>query len=149
VKLWNVENDYQNTATLRGHEHSVSSARFLPGDDRVVSASRDQTVRIWSIATTYAHFHHIPCAVFLFYFTTDHEYIPFLDTASRCSTPTQTGSVAPYQVLMHDSFSPVQMTMCARMPHQFCCLSLIEGEFIDGANIRYRVWCDKGRDARP
>jgi platelet-activating factor acetylhydrolase IB subunit alpha len=54
VKLWNVDNDYQNFATLRGHEHSVSSARFLPGDDRVVSASRDQTVRIWSIASTYA-----------------------------------------------------------------------------------------------
>ena len=55
VKLWNVDNNYQNFATLRGHEHSVSSARFLPGDDRVVSASRDQTVRIWNITTTYAH----------------------------------------------------------------------------------------------
>lgn len=52
VKLWNVDNDYQNFATLRGHEHSVSSARFLPGDDRIISASRDQTVRIWSIAST-------------------------------------------------------------------------------------------------
>ena len=58
VKLWNVDNDYQNFATLRGHEHSVSSVRFLPGDDRVVSASRDQTVRIWSIATTYARFEY-------------------------------------------------------------------------------------------
>ncbi|KAI0044789.1 dynein regulator [Auriscalpium vulgare] len=53
IKLWNVENDYQNFATLRGHEHSVSSARFLPGDDRVISSSRDQTVRIWEIATTH------------------------------------------------------------------------------------------------
>lgn len=55
IKLWNVENDYQNFATLRGHEHSVSSARFLPGDDKIVSSSRDQSVRIWEIATTYAH----------------------------------------------------------------------------------------------
>ncbi len=53
IKLWNVENDYQNFATLRGHEHSVSSAKFLPGDDRIISSSRDQTVRIWEIATTY------------------------------------------------------------------------------------------------
>ncbi|KAF8584526.1 dynein regulator [Ramaria rubella] len=69
VKLWNVDNDYQNFATLRGHEHSVSSARFLPGDDRVVSASRDQTIRIWSIATTHcikvlnSHTDWIRCAV--------------------------------------------------------------------------------------
>ena len=55
IKLWNVENDYQNFATLRGHEHSVSSAKFLPGDDRIISSSRDQTVRIWEIATTYVH----------------------------------------------------------------------------------------------
>jgi platelet-activating factor acetylhydrolase IB subunit alpha len=53
IKLWNVENDYQNFATLRGHEHSVSSSKFLPGDDRIISSSRDQTVRIWEIATTY------------------------------------------------------------------------------------------------
>ena len=56
IKLWNVENDYQNFATLRGHEHSVSSARFLPGDDKIVSSSRDQSVRIWEIATTYVTF---------------------------------------------------------------------------------------------
>ncbi|KAH9040545.1 dynein regulator [Lactarius hengduanensis] len=37
IKLWNVENDYQNFATLRGHEHSVSSSKFLPGDDRIIS----------------------------------------------------------------------------------------------------------------
>jgi platelet-activating factor acetylhydrolase IB subunit alpha len=55
IKLWNVENDYQNFATLRGHEHSVSSAKFLPGDDRIISSSRDQTVRIWEIATTYVN----------------------------------------------------------------------------------------------
>ena len=61
IKLWNVENDYQNFATLRGHEHSVSSAKFLPGDDRIISSSRDQTVRIWEIATTYVK--QEPCCI--------------------------------------------------------------------------------------
>ncbi|KAH9974741.1 dynein regulator [Lactifluus volemus] len=69
IKLWNVENDYQNFATLRGHEHSVSSAKFLPGDDRIISSSRDQTVRIWEIATTHCikvirpHSDWIRCAI--------------------------------------------------------------------------------------
>ncbi|KAI0065041.1 dynein regulator [Artomyces pyxidatus] len=69
IKLWNVDNDYQNFATLRGHEHSVSSARFLPGDDRIISSSRDQTVRIWEIATTHCikvirpHSDWIRCAI--------------------------------------------------------------------------------------
>ncbi|KAF5392747.1 hypothetical protein D9757_000907 [Collybiopsis confluens] len=53
IKLWNVENDYQNFATLRGHEHSISSARFLPGDDKIISSSRDHSLRIWDIASTH------------------------------------------------------------------------------------------------
>ena len=53
IKLWDVENDYKNIATFRGHEHSISTSRFLPGDARIVSASRDRTVRIWEVATTY------------------------------------------------------------------------------------------------
>ncbi|THV06209.1 dynein regulator [Dendrothele bispora CBS 962.96] len=53
IKLWNVENEYQNSATLRGHEHSISSARFLPGDDKILSSSRDHTLRIWEIASNH------------------------------------------------------------------------------------------------
>jgi platelet-activating factor acetylhydrolase IB subunit alpha len=53
VKLWNVDDEYKNFATLRGHEHSISSVRFLPGDNRVASSSRDNTVRVWDIASTY------------------------------------------------------------------------------------------------
>lgn len=41
IKLWNVDNAYHNFATLRGHDHSVSSARFLPGDTHILSSSRD------------------------------------------------------------------------------------------------------------
>ncbi|KAI0080168.1 nuclear distribution protein PAC1 [Panus rudis PR-1116 ss-1] len=53
IKLWDVDNEYKNIATFRGHEHSISTVRFLPGDDRIVSAGRDHTVRIWEIATTH------------------------------------------------------------------------------------------------
>ncbi|KAL1947046.1 hypothetical protein VTO73DRAFT_14007 [Trametes versicolor] len=53
IKLWDVENEYKNVSTFRGHEHSISTVRFLPGDDRVVSASRDHSVRIWEVATTH------------------------------------------------------------------------------------------------
>ncbi|KAI1783018.1 dynein regulator [Ganoderma leucocontextum] len=53
IKLWDAENGYKNVATFRGHEHSISTVRFLPGDARIVSASRDQTVRIWEVATTH------------------------------------------------------------------------------------------------
>lgn len=51
VKLWDVENDYKNIMTFRGHEHSVSSAGFMPGDAQVISSSRDASVRIWDIST--------------------------------------------------------------------------------------------------
>ncbi|KAF9268557.1 nuclear distribution protein PAC1 [Marasmius fiardii PR-910] len=69
IKLWNVENDYQNSATLRGHEHSISSARFLSGDDKILSSSRDQTLRMWDLASTHCikvftpHEAWIRCAV--------------------------------------------------------------------------------------
>ncbi|KAJ8519222.1 hypothetical protein ONZ45_g3810 [Pleurotus djamor] len=53
IKLWNVAEEYKNFSTLRGHEHSISSVRFLPGDARVVSSSRDHTVRVWDVQTTH------------------------------------------------------------------------------------------------
>lgn len=51
IKLWNVPDDYKNFATLRGHEHSISNVCFLPGDNQVVSSSRDHTVRMWDVQT--------------------------------------------------------------------------------------------------
>ena len=51
IKLWNVPDDYKNFATLRGHEHSISSVCFLPGDSQLISSSRDNTVRVWDVST--------------------------------------------------------------------------------------------------
>lgn len=53
VKIWDTVNGWNNTKTFHGHDHTVSSVRFLPGDDYVVSASRDRTIRIWELATGY------------------------------------------------------------------------------------------------
>ncbi|KAF8164844.1 dynein regulator [Crassisporium funariophilum] len=53
IKLWNVPDDYKNFATLRGHEHSISSVHFLPGDNQLISSSRDNTVRVWDVSTSH------------------------------------------------------------------------------------------------
>lgn len=50
IKVWDTQNDWKNTKTFPGHDHSVSSVRFLPGDDLIVSASRDKSIRVWNIA---------------------------------------------------------------------------------------------------
>ncbi|KAG8877384.1 protein with putative role during mitosis [Tulasnella sp. 331] len=51
IKLWDVQNEYKNTKTLVGHDHSVSTARFMPSGDLIVSASRDMTIRLWDVST--------------------------------------------------------------------------------------------------
>lgn len=56
IKLWDVENDYSSSKTFHGHDHSISSVRFLPGDSQIVSASRDQSIKIWEIASGYDQF---------------------------------------------------------------------------------------------
>eukprot|EP00736_Rhodelphis_marinus_P008356 Rmarinus@m.3959 len=41
-------------ATLRGHTDWVHSVRFIPGDEeKLVSGSRDKTVRIWTVPSKY------------------------------------------------------------------------------------------------
>lgn len=52
IKIWDSENEWKNTKTLVGHEHSVSSVRFMPGDQFIVSASRDSTIRVFDVAST-------------------------------------------------------------------------------------------------
>ncbi|KAH9945803.1 dynein regulator [Epithele typhae] len=53
IKIWDVQNEWKNTKTFPGHEHTVSSCRFLPGDQQIVSASRDRTIRVFDVASTH------------------------------------------------------------------------------------------------
>ncbi|CEQ39856.1 SPOSA6832_01413, partial [Sporobolomyces salmonicolor] len=86
LKLWDTNNDWKNVKTLYGHDHSISSARFLPNDDfivkwvrsvlpssdgrQLVSCSVDQTSRIWDAqsgetkAELRGHEHVVEVAVF-------------------------------------------------------------------------------------
>ena len=52
IKIWDVQNEWRNTKTFSGHDHTVSSVRFMPGDQQIVSASRDKTIRIFDVAST-------------------------------------------------------------------------------------------------
>ncbi len=51
LKLWDAANEYKNIKTMHGHDHTVSSVKFTPSGDHVVSASRDKTIRVWEVAT--------------------------------------------------------------------------------------------------
>jgi len=53
IKVWDINNDYKCIKTLFGHDHSVSSVRFLPSGDKIVSASRDKTIKEWDVAAGY------------------------------------------------------------------------------------------------
>ncbi|KAI7207707.1 Nuclear distribution protein [Hortaea werneckii] len=61
VKLWDPADEYKNIRTLPGHDHSVSSVRFIPSGaagaplsgNLLASASRDRTIRIWDVTTGY------------------------------------------------------------------------------------------------
>jgi platelet-activating factor acetylhydrolase IB subunit alpha len=52
IKIWDSQNEWKNTKTFPGHEHSVSAVRFMPGDQFIVSASRDRTIRVFNVAST-------------------------------------------------------------------------------------------------
>lgn len=61
IKLWDPSDAYKNIRTLPGHDHSVSSVRFIPtgaagfpsAGNLLVSASRDKTLRVWDVTTGY------------------------------------------------------------------------------------------------
>ncbi|KAF9013929.1 WD40-repeat-containing domain protein [Cyathus striatus] len=53
IKIWDSQNEWKNTKTFPGHEHSVSSVRFMPGDQFIISASRDRTIRVFDVASTH------------------------------------------------------------------------------------------------
>lgn len=50
IKIWDTQNEWKNTKTLAGHDHSISKVRFMPGDDFIISASRDDSIRVWNVA---------------------------------------------------------------------------------------------------
>jgi platelet-activating factor acetylhydrolase IB subunit alpha len=88
-----VDDEYKNSITLVGHEHSVSSAKFLPGDDRVISSSRDMTVKIWDIATKLVYPSVKPAGVDAYSLATP-------DIASKHCDLTRSGFALPCQVWM-------------------------------------------------
>ncbi|TPX13163.1 uncharacterized protein E0L32_006363 [Thyridium curvatum] len=51
IKLWDPADGYKNIRTLQGHDHSISTVRFIPSGNLLVSASGDQTLRIWDTTT--------------------------------------------------------------------------------------------------
>eukprot|EP00010_Vexillifera_abyssalis_P007165 CAMPEP_0201545214 /NCGR_PEP_ID=MMETSP0173_2-20130828/1746_1 /ASSEMBLY_ACC=CAM_ASM_000268 /TAXON_ID=218659 /ORGANISM="Vexillifera sp., Strain DIVA3 564/2" /LENGTH=399 /DNA_ID=CAMNT_0047953551 /DNA_START=84 /DNA_END=1283 /DNA_ORIENTATION=- len=54
IKLWDVETTFECIKTFNGHDHNVSSVRFMENDDEViVSASRDKTIKLWNITNGY------------------------------------------------------------------------------------------------
>ncbi|KAK4545868.1 protein with putative role during mitosis [Oleoguttula mirabilis] len=61
IKLWDPADEYKNIRTLPGHDHSVSSIRFIPSGaagaplsgNLLASASRDRSIRIWDVTTGY------------------------------------------------------------------------------------------------
>lgn len=61
IRLWDPSDEYKNIRTLPGHDHSISSIRFVPSGaagaplsgNMLVSASRDKTLRVWDVTTGY------------------------------------------------------------------------------------------------
>ncbi|KAK4463416.1 putative nuclear distribution protein pac-1b [Cladorrhinum samala] len=54
IKLWDPLDGYKNIRTLQGHEHIVSSVRFVPGgSNMLVSASKDCSLKLWDVNTGY------------------------------------------------------------------------------------------------
>ena len=49
--LWNTENERNVIATLEGHTRDVGSVSFSPDGSTLASGSRDNTVKLWDVAT--------------------------------------------------------------------------------------------------
>jgi coatomer protein complex subunit alpha (xenin) len=49
IRIWNWQSR-SCVSVLTGHNHYVMCAQFHPSEDLIVSASLDQTVRVWDIS---------------------------------------------------------------------------------------------------
>ena len=50
---------FQIHSVLTGHNHYVMCAQFHPTEDLIVSASLDQTVRIWDMSGRFQYFRQL------------------------------------------------------------------------------------------
>ena len=46
IKLWDVKSG-EEVGVLRGHTAAIGSVEFSPDGNRLISASQDQTIKIW------------------------------------------------------------------------------------------------------
>jgi WD40 repeat protein len=54
LKLWDATNGYSIYKTLHGHDHTISSVRFVPPrGDLAVSCSRDRAIKVWDVSSGY------------------------------------------------------------------------------------------------
>lgn len=54
IKLWDSTNAYAILKTLHGHDHTISSVRFVPPrGDLAVSCSRDRSIKVWDVLSGY------------------------------------------------------------------------------------------------
>ncbi|KAJ5114311.1 nuclear migration protein nudF [Penicillium alfredii] len=53
IKIWDPADGYKNIRNLQGHDHIVSSVRFIPGGNLLASASKDADVRLWDVTNGY------------------------------------------------------------------------------------------------
>ena len=54
LKVWDSTNAYAILKTLHGHDHTISSVRFIPPrGDLAVSCSRDKSIKVWDVLSGY------------------------------------------------------------------------------------------------
>jgi len=54
LKLWDSTSGYSIFKTLHGHDHTISSVRFVPPrGDLAVSCSRDRAIKVWDVSSGY------------------------------------------------------------------------------------------------